>query len=107
PDGRATVRFDLNSVDTGVDLRNVRMRFLFFETFKFPEAVLTATVDPAVFADLATRRRMTHTLPFNLDLHGVSKDMQANVVVTMITDGMVAVSSAAPIFVKADDFGLL
>ncbi|HUG61384.1 MAG TPA: OmpA family protein [Methylomirabilota bacterium] len=106
-DGRATVRFDLNSVDTGVDLRNVRMRFLFFETFKFPEAVLTATVDPALFADLPTRRRMTHTLPFRLDLHGIAMDMQTDVVVTMITEGMVAVSSSAPIFVKAEDFGLL
>src|SRR3569832_419618 len=27
--GDAKVTFDLNSVDTGVDLRNVRMRFLF------------------------------------------------------------------------------
>lgn len=44
--GDAKVTFDLNSVDTGVDLRNVRMRFLFFETFKFPTAELTAKVDP-------------------------------------------------------------
>ncbi|MER9296244.1 hypothetical protein NKI38_07060 [Mesorhizobium sp. M0621] len=40
---------------TGVDLRNVRMRFLFFETFKYPTAELTAKVDPAVFADLIFR----------------------------------------------------
>jgi hypothetical protein len=32
------VTFDLSSVDTGVDLRNVRMRSLFFETFKYPSA---------------------------------------------------------------------
>src|SRR4051794_12551850 len=38
--GDAKVKFDLNSVDTGVDLRNVRMRFLFFETFKYPTAEL-------------------------------------------------------------------
>ena len=36
--GDAKITFDLNSVDTGVDLRNVRMRFLFFETFKYPTA---------------------------------------------------------------------
>ena len=34
--GVATVRVLLDSVDTKIDLRNVRMRFLFFETFKFP-----------------------------------------------------------------------
>ena len=36
--GDAKVEIALESVDTGIDLRNVRMRFLFFETFKFPTA---------------------------------------------------------------------
>ena len=106
-DGQAKVVFDLDSVDTGVDLRNVRMRFLFFETFKFPTATVTANVDKAAFADLPTRRRMTTKLPFKLDLHGVVKDLEANVVVTMITETMVSVASESPIAVKVEDFGLL
>ncbi|UVK44039.1 OmpA family protein [Mesorhizobium sp. AR07] len=105
--GDAKVTFDLNSVDTGVDLRNVRMRFLFFETFKFPSAELTAKVDPAAFADLATKRRVKAVLPFRLNLHGVDKDLEANVVVTMISDNMVSVASEAPVAVHVEDFGLL
>ena len=105
--GDAKVTFDLNSVDTGVDLRNVRMRFLFFETFKFPTAELTAKVDPAAFADLATKRRVKATLPFRLNLHGVDKDLEASVVVTMISDTMVSVASEAPVAVHVEDFGLL
>ena len=84
--GDAKVTFDLNSVDTGVDLRNVRMRFLFFETFKYPTAELTAKVDPAAFADLPAKRRIKATLPFRLSLHGVDKDLEASIVVTMISD---------------------
>lgn len=105
--GDAKVTFDLNSVDTGVDLRNVRMRFLFFETFKYPTAELTAKVDPAAFADLATKRRVKATLPFRLNLHGVDKDLEASVVVTMISDSMVSVASEAPVAVHVEDFGLL
>jgi OOP family OmpA-OmpF porin len=107
PEGDATVEFDLNSVDTGIDLRNVRMRFLFFETFKYPTATLTAKLDPAAFADLPAKRRMTVTLPFALDLHGVKKDLEAQVVVTMLTDSMVSVASQTPISINVDDFGLL
>ena len=107
PDGAASVAFDLNSVDTGVDLRNVRMRFLFFETFKYPTAVLTAHVDPADFADLPTRRRVIVPLDFRLSLHGVEKAMKSDVVVTLITDGMVSVASKSPIAVHVEDFGLL
>lgn len=106
-DGKATVTFDLNSVDTGVDLRNVRMRFLFFETFKYPNATVTAKLDPAAFADLPTKRRMVVPLTYTLNLHGVDKEMTAEVAVTMITDGMVSVTSQSPIAVNVDDFGLL
>jgi OOP family OmpA-OmpF porin len=105
--GDAKVTFDLNSVDTGVDLRNVRMRFLFFETFKFPSAEVTAKVDPAAFADLAAVRRKKAVLPFRLSLHGVEKDLSANIVVTMITDSTVSVASEAPVAVHVEDFGLL
>ncbi|MER9217102.1 OmpA family protein [Mesorhizobium sp. M0663] len=105
--GEAKITFDLNSVDTGVDLRNVRMRFLFFETFKYPSAELTAKVDPAAFADLATKRRVKAVLPFRLNLHGVDKDLEANVVVTMISDSMVSVASETPVAVHVEDFGLL
>jgi len=105
--GDAKVSFDLNSVDTGVDLRNVRMRFLFFETFKYPTAELTAKVDPAAFADLPAKRRIKATLPFRLSLHGVDKDLEASVVVTMISDTQVSVASEAPVAVHVEDFGLL
>jgi OOP family OmpA-OmpF porin len=107
PVGDAKITFDLNSVDTGVDLRNVRMRFLFFETFKYPTAQLTAKVDPAAFAALPAKRRMTAKVPFRLNLHGVDKDLEANVVVTMITDKMVSVASESPVAVQVADFGLL
>jgi len=105
--GDAEVRFDLNSVDTGVDLRNVRMRFLFFETYKFPVATVTAKVDPAAFAELPAKRRMTSKLPFNLNLHGVDKQYESEVIVTMITDTSVSIASKSPVAVHVEDFGLL
>ena len=105
-DGTASVKILLDSVDTKVDLRNVRMRFLFFETFQVPEATITAKLDPAAFADLAQVRRKTITLPYTLDLHGVTKAFEADVVVTYLSDDLVAIASGAPIAVAADDFNL-
>ncbi|MDN5786417.1 OmpA family protein [Pseudorhodobacter sp.] len=106
PGGNAVVRVALDSVDTTIDLRNVRMRFLFFETFQFPEAVISATINPAALADLAQTRRKSLDLPFTLDLHGVQKQMEANVFVTLLSDDRVAVSSSAPIVVPAADYNL-
>lgn len=104
--GTAVVRIATDSVDTKIDLRNVRMRFLFLETFTFPEAVITVTLDPALLADLPTKRRMTVTLPYTLELHGVTQDRTSDVIVTLVTDNMVSISSAGPIPVAVADFNL-
>ena len=105
-DGEAKVVVDLNSVETGIDIRDVRMRFLFFQTFQFPTATVTTKIDPAAFADLATKRRIKMTLPFTLDLHGLKKELTADVVVTMVSDSAVSVASDSPIEIKVEDFGL-
>jgi outer membrane protein OmpA-like peptidoglycan-associated protein len=104
--GEATVRIALDSVDTKVDLRNVRMRFLFFETFQFPEAVIKAQLDPALLADLPQLRRKIIPLPYTMTLHGITKSSEAEVAVTMISDTMVAVSTSAPISVATSEYSL-
>ena len=58
-DGEANVKIDLNSIETHIDLRNVRLRFLLFETYKFPDAEITAKLDKARLRDLATENSIT------------------------------------------------
>lgn len=105
-DGSAEIRIQLDSVDTGVDLRNVRMRFLFFETFKHPEAVVTASIDPGAIADLPAKRRMTIPLDYQLDLHGITQTLTVPTVVTLITEDQVSVASQTPISLDVALFGL-
>ncbi len=106
PSGLASVTIALDSVDTGIDLRNVRMRFLFFETFKFPEAVVTMALDPAALQTLATVRRMTLKAKYELTLHGVTRSLESDIVVTLLTDSLVSVASSTPISIAAAGFGL-
>jgi outer membrane protein OmpA-like peptidoglycan-associated protein len=106
PDGQATVRVLLDSVNTLVDLRNVRMRFLFFETFKYPEATISLALTPDMVEDLPTLRRKTLTVPYTFDLHGVQKQMESAITVTLLTDDLISVASAAPISIGVEDFGL-
>lgn len=105
-DGTLSLHVFLDSVDTKIDLRNVRMRFLLFETFRFPEAVITAKINPADLADLPKLRRKTVHLTYTLDLHGVQKQLETDVAVTMVDDATVVVSSTVPVVIATDDFGL-
>jgi OmpA-OmpF porin, OOP family len=105
-DGDAKVKIDLTSVASGVDVRDVRMRFLLFETYKFPNAEITAKLDMASLQALQTSTRVTYPLKVKVALHGVSQDIDAPVTVTRLSDRSVSVASAKPVVVTTDAFGL-
>jgi OOP family OmpA-OmpF porin len=102
--GEASIKIDLNTLDTGIDLRNVRMRFLLFETYKFPTAEITAKLDKSKLADLETRTRVTYTLAARVNLHGIVKDFEIPVTIARVNDTTVTVSTVKPIVVGADTF---
>lgn len=104
--GLATIYIQLDSVDTKVDLRNVRMRFLFFETFKFPEAVITAKVDAALIETLFQQRRMTVPIEFELDLHGIKKSFEVNSALTLFADDQLSITSVSPVSIATALFDL-
>mgnify|MGYP000111969054 CR=1 FL=1 len=107
PAGQAEISVALDSVDTKIDLRNVRMRFLFFETFKHSESRVTATLDPAQLADLEQMGRKTLDLSVTLMLHGVEASVTSPVAVTLLNKDRVNVSTVQPIILSLADFDLL
>jgi len=107
PAGEATFKIDLISVSSGIDVRDVRMRFLLFETYKFPYAEVKAKVDLSKLGGLSAATRVPYDLRFALSLHGFTKELEAPVVVTRLSDRTVSVASAKPIVITAESFGLL
>jgi len=105
-DGQAQVRVLLDSVDTKVDLRNVRMRFLFFETFRYPEAVITTQLSADQLTDLHITRRKEIELPYTLTLRGLTLERTADVAVTLIDNDRVVVSSITPIAYTLEELNL-
>ncbi|MFD3190494.1 OmpA family protein [Sedimentitalea sp. HM32M-2] len=106
PDGKAQIRVLMDSVDTKVDLRNVRMRFLFFETFLHPEATITVQLDPAQLTDLHVTRRKMVNVEYTLVLHGVSITKTAEVAITLISNDRVTISATTPIAVTLAEHNL-
>ncbi|MGV6847966.1 MAG: OmpA family protein [Marinibacterium sp.] len=105
--GAARIVVFLESVDTKIDLRNVRMRFLFFETFQFPEAVISAQLDPSALSDLAQVREKVLPLPYVLEIHGASKGYESKVLINLLDANRVSVSTVEPISISVQDFGMM
>ena len=105
-DGAATVSIDLTSVDTAVEIRDERMREMFFNAADFPAAKVSLTFDPAVLEGMeAGSRVVMDDVNAGLTLHDITREIKAGLVVVGLQDG-VQVSSLKPIVVRADDFGL-
>lgn len=105
-DGTATLDVDLASVNTGVDIRNERMREIFFEVAGNPKAVVTAKLDPAAFAALAVGQSLTRTLKATVALKGVEQEVETEVLVTRVSDGRITVVPTAPVIISTDMFEL-
>ncbi|MCE7030197.1 YceI family protein [Jiella avicenniae] len=104
--GDAEVRIKLESVSTGIDIRDVRMRFLLFDIEQFPEATITARIDPQAIGSVFDEARMTYDLPVTLTIRGISKDITVPVIISKLGDSLVSVASASPVTVSTADFGM-
>jgi len=105
-DGTAMLDIDLASVNTGVDIRNERMRDIFFEVTGNPKAVVTAKLDPAAFAGLAVGQSLTRPLKATLALKGVESEIETEVLVTRAAEDRVTVVPTAPVIISTDTFDL-
>ena len=106
PDGTASLEIDLASVDTGADIRDERMRDIFFEVADNPKAAVTAKLDPAAFAGLAVGQSRIRPLKASVTIKGVTSDVATEVLVTRVAENRVTVVPTAPVIISTDMFGL-
>ena len=105
-DGAAKVEIDLGSLETGVDIRNERMRDIFFNVAEFPTATVSAKIDPAAFEKLAVGESTTMALPATLSVKGVETAVEPEVTVTRAGPDRVSVVTIKPVIVMADALDL-
>jgi outer membrane protein OmpA-like peptidoglycan-associated protein len=102
--GRAALKIDLGSIETGIDLRNVRMRFLLFETFRFPHAEIFAQLNKARLQGLTVGTTIDYPLLLNVNMHGVAQQFETTVVLRRVNEATVSVATKTPIVVTAESF---
>lgn len=100
-EGAAQITIDLASVETGVDIRNERMRDILFVVADNPTATVTAEIDPAAFEALGVGDSAEQEVAGTLSLKGVEAPFLAQVTVTRIGADSVLAVSDAPVMINA------
>ena len=104
--GDARFTIDLSSVETGIPIRNERMQTLLFETMKFGEATVSANIPSPLIESVKSGGMIETELEMTVSLHGLSRPVNATLLISSTAEGQILVSTTAPVLVRAADFGL-
>jgi len=105
--GLATLTVDLSSVDTGIDIRDERLRKLFFNIAKFPQATVSLKIDAADIKAIKLGYSQEMTLDAVIDLHGVKQTLPVVVQVIKLNEDKLLVFSKQPLIIQLSKFNLL
>ncbi|WP_020209550.1 YceI family protein [Gilvimarinus chinensis] len=105
--GKVDITVDLSSVDTLIELRDQRLRDIFFSTEQFPTALLSAQLGADFLDELTIDEPKALDLELNITLHGESQTVPARLSVTKLNSHSLLVSTRSPILINASDFALL
>lgn len=105
--GDASLSVDLNSVDTGIEIRDQRLRELLFETTLHPQAEVSLKLDPAQISTLEPGQFKVLDSKATLALHGLSMTVPASLRVSRLDARHWLVTSEQPVIVNAAQFNLL
>lgn len=104
--GQFVLDIDLASVDTNVAIRDDRMKKELFNVSQYSTAILTASIDTDLVDAIAEGASTHLTIDAKLNLHGVTKPLTLDVIVTRLVGAKLSVVSAKPVIINADDFEL-
>jgi len=105
PQGQLKIDINLASIDSGIEIRDTRMREKLFVVDKFPSATLTAQLPESVLT-LEKGHSILVTMPAKLNIMNSTKTISVAVQVTRKADNGIVATSTQPILISAADYGL-
>jgi hypothetical protein len=105
--GLAQVEVELESVNTGIPLRDERLREQVFQIRKYPMARISAQLDLRPINALAPGAQLELRLPLTVQLAGQTHNYNAQLLATRLDDRRFQVVTLEPLVVHAEDFGLV
>jgi polyisoprenoid-binding protein YceI len=104
--GEIKLMIDLASVDTGIEIRDERLRTLLWNVKATPQATFSAKLNPESLAKMASSAVADLDVAGQLELAGQSKPLTAKLRVSRLSADKMMVVTRAPILVNSTDFGL-
>lgn len=105
-DGKISGAIALNSVQTGIEIRDERLRDLVFASVDNAELLISGQVDIAAIDQLAVGEFTTLEQPLKLHFGSHEADATAEFMVTRLADDRLSAISTKPVMVDITGFGV-
>ncbi len=105
--GKFILTVDLASVDTNNEIRDGRMKEFLFDVSQYAKATVTGQLDMLELDAIAEGANIGMIVDAQLDLHGQSKMVSLDLVVTRLVGAKMAVAALQPIVLNVGDFALV
>lgn len=107
-DGVANLTINLDSVETGIDIRNQRLRELLFNTGATPNATVAIELGDHLgqVLGLSAGEVLSLEVPADVQISGVTRELNTSLRVQNLGGQRFLVSSAQPMIITADQFEL-
>jgi len=103
----ATLNVDLNSVVTGIEIRDERLKKLFFNTQLFPQATVRIDLSSNEISNMATGDVKKLDVNAILNIHGVKQTVKVPLQVIALGDNKRLVDTYQPLIINLQKFELL
>lgn len=105
--GKFDLSISLASVDTGIAIRDLRMKTFLFDVSNFAKAKITADVSNLALDSLAVGASVGNQIAANLTIGGIAKPQVVDVMITRTSADSFVVTSTKPLIIKASDYLLI
>jgi hypothetical protein len=103
--GSVEVSVPLASINTGIEIRNQRMRDFLFNTEVFPTASFEANIDVTAIELLEVGEVSELRVNGEITMNGQTAKTLVNVVIARQLDGSLIIATKQPFIINAQDFG--
>jgi polyisoprenoid-binding protein YceI len=104
--GQIKLNIDLASVDTGIEIRDERLRTMLWNIKATPQATFSAKLGPEDLTKMAASGVADLDVTGQLELAGQTKPVNAKLRVSRLGTDKLMVLTRTPILINSNDFGL-
>jgi len=101
-EGKARITLLPDSIESGIDIRNERMREFLFKTGIFPKISISAESD--AINNLEVGVPSNTSIPATLSLHGFEQDIRLDVSLLLSSSESLIITSQKPVIINAADY---